>query len=107
MLKKKNESTDFSIKYHQCVDRITYKKTQWTDYIEEVLSLVTVNNNNNQADQQHQRQQQRNTRSTMNQNSFPYRICDISLPDVATGYVYMLVSLRHPNYSYIGQTSCI
>jgi predicted GIY-YIG superfamily endonuclease len=78
------------------------KKNQWSDYIEEILSLVTINhqetatatigNNNN---------------NSMSMNSFPYRICDIPLPEVASGYVYMLVSLRHRNYTYIGTTKCI
>ena len=34
----------------------------------------------------------------MNQESFPYCICDISLPQYNTGYVYMLVSFKYFNY---------
>ena len=76
------------------------KKTQWSDYIEEVLSLVTINNS-----ETFQQLERRN--SSMNQNAFPFQICDITLPVVSSGYVYMLISLRHPNYSYIGTTACI
>ena len=43
----------------------------------------------------------------MNQESFPYSICDISSPQCNTGYFYMLVSLKYFNYSYIGKTSSI
>lgn len=82
------------------------KKNQWSDYIEEVLSLVTINDSSDETLQQElQLQQHRN--NSMDQNAFPFRICDITLPVVSSGYVYMLISLRHPNYSYIGTTSCI
>ena len=43
----------------------------------------------------------------MNQNSYPFRICDFALPQICSGYVYILILLRHPNYSYIGETICI
>jgi len=36
---------------------------------------------------------------------FPYRICDMTLPDCNTGFVYFLVSCRIPEHSYIGQKS--
>ena len=78
--------------------QLLMKKTQWSDYIEKVLRLVTINNSEPVIHHQ---------RNDINQNSFPFRICDVTLPVVNSGYVYMLVSLRHPNYSYIGTTSCI
>ena len=68
--------------------QLLMKKTQWSDYIEKVLRLVTINDS--QPVIHHQR-------NDINQNSFPFRICDITLPVVSSGYVYMLVSLRHPN----------
>ena len=40
------------------------KKTQWSDYIEEVLSLVTINNS--------ETFRQLHTRNSMNQNAFPF-----------------------------------
>ena len=42
----------------------------------------------------------------MNLNSFLYRIADIILPEVASRYEYILISLYHPNYTYIGDTIC-
>ena len=74
------------------------KKSQWTDYIEEVLDLITIDNNRNP---------ERNTTRTMSPSSFPFRVCDTPLPQSNTGIVYMLVSMKHPNYTYIGTTNCI
>lgn len=73
--------------------KLLKKKNQWSDYIEEVLSLVTVNNT----------EYNRSSR-IMTQRSFPFKICDVSLPQCMTGYVYFLVSIRFPNFSYIGTT---
>ena len=81
-------------------------KTQWSNYIEDILSLVTINNFMND-DQNLLQMVQSQFCQTMNLNSFPYRIADIILPEVASGYVYMLISIRHPNFVYIGETKCI
>ena len=71
------------------------KKTQWSDYIENVLDLVTVNTTSEYRPR------------VMTQTTFPYRICDVSLPQCNSGYVYMLLSTRQKNYTYIGTTNCI
>ena len=47
------------------------------------------------------------TDQILTQTSFPYRIADVVLPQCNTGYVYMLISLRHPNFTYIGTTLCL
>ena len=77
---------------------ILLSRTQWTDYIEHVLSIVTVNqeNSNTEGDIR-----------TMNQNDFPFRICDISLPSSRTGFVYFLLSVKDKSFTYIGSTVCI
>ena len=49
------------------------RKTQQTDYMEEVLSLITTN-----ADDDHARLR------VLTQASFPYRICDFTLPQCNT-----------------------
>jgi predicted GIY-YIG superfamily endonuclease len=36
-------------------------------------------------------------------DSFPYQTCDIQIPHGRTGYVYMLLSIRDTNRTYIGQ----
>ena len=43
----------------------------------------------------------------MNQNTFPFRVCDVVLPDCNTGYVYMLVSVRDGSFAYFGKTNSI
>jgi hypothetical protein len=75
------------------------QKTQWTDYMEQVLDIVTINNSNEV--------EQQNQTNSFTQNNFPFRICDITLPQCRTGFVYMLISLRMTNYLYIGQTICV
>ena len=77
------------------------RKTQWTDYMEDVLDIITVNSSVNQNE--HQVESNR----TFTQTSFPYRICDVSLPDCNTGYVYMLVSIKDSSFAYIGKTNSI
>ena len=44
---------------------------------------------------------------TMNQNAYPFRICDISLPSSRTGFVYFLMSVKDRSFTYIGSTICI
>ena len=70
-------------------------RTQWTDYMEDVLSMVDINPDNDIPERQR----------VFNQETFPYRIADISLPDDNTGYVYMLLSVKRQDYVYIGKTN--
>ena len=72
------------------------RKTQWTDYMEQVLDLITMNS-----------ESETHRSPTINQAAFPFRICDIALPQCRTGYVYMLMSIKQQKYTYIGQTICI
>ena len=39
-----------------------------------------------------------------NHRDCPYRLCDMPLPPCSSGFVYMLVSNKDPNFSYIGET---
>ena len=72
-------------------------RTQWTDYMETILRVITTNyeeENNDSAP----------VRATMTHSSFPYRMNDVFLPTDCSGYVYMLISLRLHDYYYIGKT---
>ena len=71
---------------------ILLKFTQWTDYISDILDIITVN-----------RDESRNERILHHQN-FPFRIKDMTLPDDNSGIVYMLNSLHKRTYTYIGKT---
>ena len=70
---------------------------QWTRYTEHILDIISVNREEN----------------AQNQNIFdypevyPFRLCDITLPSDTTGFVYCLVSKRHMDRIYIGQTECL
>ena len=77
---------------------ILLSRTQWTDYIEHVLNVVTVNEELNTT---------RNEIRTMNQNDYPFQICDISLPSTRTGFIYFLISVKDKTFTYIGLTICI
>ena len=81
----------------RALKKILLSRTQWTDYIENVLRIITVNN----IDSVHSHFR------TMNQNDYPFRINDLSLPSTRTGFVYFLISVKDYSYTYIGQTICI
>ena len=81
-------------------------RTQQKNYNEDILSLVTINNVMND-DENLLQIVQSDFCQVMNQISFPYRIADINLLDITSRYVYMLISLRHQNFTYIGETICI
>ena len=79
-------------------------KSQWTDYMEEVLKLITlhpvVNSDNQDVVDD-------SNRNLFTLQSYPFRLCDVSLPQCNTGFVYMLFSIKRQTYSYIGETICI
>lgn len=84
--------------------KILTLKTQWSDYIEDILELVTINFDGN-SDHINDEGQGRNR--ILTPENCPFRICDIALPQCQSGFVYMLVLLRQSNYIYIGTTNCI
>ena len=99
---RKMENTIFvgpkneSIKGLKCL--LTYR-TQWCEYMDEVLKITTIKRDDDtDIDIDHQ---------VMNQRSYPFRICDISLPQDRTGYVYFLMSKRDKSFVHIGMTFCL
>ena len=70
-------------------------RIQWTNYMENILDLITVGENIEERV------------PILNYRSFPFRICDISLPQSKTGFVYFLISVRNLDYTYIGECSFI
>ena len=79
------------------LETILRSRTQWTDHMERILNVVTVNTDNDNNERVIQRGQ-------MSHSSFPYRPTDIILPTDCSGYVYMLISLRTNDFFYIGKT---
>ena len=77
------------------------RRTQWSDYIEEVLDLITINLSTSQIENEPQ------TPRVATPASYPFTISNYSLPTNESGYVYMLVSQRNQNFTYIGTTNCI
>ena len=44
---------------------------------------------------------------TLNLDSFPFHICDISLPKCKNEFVYFLIAIQTMDYTYIGECKCI
>lgn len=64
-------------------------RSQWTDYMEEVLKLITIQPNilsddGNSNDQQVDIQ-------TLSHQNYPFRLCNVFLPQCRTGFVYFSV----------------
>ena len=71
------------------------KRTQWIDYMDQVVDVISL------------KEEATPTNSTLDQNYFPYRIKDISLPQDQTGAVYFLLSKKDMNFVYIDFTFCL
>ena len=71
------------------------KRTQRCDCIEEVTKITNFNPNNNSG-----------SSASLNQSRFPFRICDISLPQDKTGSVCFLMSQEDISYVHVGLTLC-
>ena len=84
----KNETIDSIIKLVQT-------QSQWTDFMENILSLVTINDYNI------------NEILSLNLTNFPFRVCNTSLPQDSSGYVYFLISTQTQDYIYIGECNNI
>ena len=67
--------------------------TQWCDYIEEVTNVIFLNPNKNFE-----------SLASLNQSSFPFRFCDIPLPQDQTGSIYFLISQKNTSYVHTGST---
>ena len=68
--------------------QLAIRKTQWSEYMERVLEIITINTSSNDV------------AKVINTESYPYKIKDMSLPQCNTGFVYMLISLRKKDYTY-------
>ena len=64
--------------------------SQWTNYMEKILSMTCVNHYEYDP--------------ILPMDPHPFRFCDRPLPNCNTGVVYMLISIKNHNYSYIGMT---
>ena len=85
----KNETI---IRFKVILDQITH----WCDYIEEVMKIINFTPNNNSE-----------SSASLNQSSFPFRICDISLPQDQNGSVYFLISQKYTSYVHNISTLCL
>ena len=75
--------------------QLAIRKTQWSEYMERVLEIITINTSSNDV------------AKVINTESYPYKIKDMSLPQCNTGFVYMVISLRKKAYTYIGTTKSL
>ena len=84
----------------RALKRLLTHRSQWSEYIDEVLDITTIHNESNTGEEV-------TGNLTLDQTNFPFRICDISLPQDQTGYVYFLISRRNRHFVYIGATMCV
>ena len=71
--------------------------------MENILDLVTLKLPWDESSQDDRARPIRSLRTT----SYPFRICDIPLPQCKSGFVYFLISVRTRNFTYIGECRCI
>ena len=71
--------------------------TQWTDLMENILDQVTINGPRRAEESQGV------PYFVDLPRNYPFRVCDASLPNDNTGYVYVLVSMRNKDFTYIGE----
>ena len=77
--------------------RLCQTHNQWTDYMENILDLVTL------GEESHTEM----TTPSLTTESYPFRICDIPLPQCRSGFVYFIISVKTRNFTYIGECKCI
>lgn len=68
-------------------------KSQWTDYTTQMLQTLTADASD-----------VRIPRTIDYTQHYPYRPCNVPIPNDNTGFVYMLISMRDFNTAYVGQT---
>ena len=71
-------------------------KTQWCDYIEEVTKITKVNPNKCFE-----------SSASLNQSRFPFRICDVLLPQDQNASVFFEMSQEYTSHVHIGSTLCL
>ena len=57
-------------------------RTQYTDCMETLLDIITINSHN-----------EIHIHRVITQQTYPFHICDVTLPHCRTGFVFMLISL--------------
>ena len=81
--------------------RLVQTRNEWTDYMESILDLVTMKLVLNDAIDMDL------SPPSLTTQTFPYRICNIALPQCQSGFVYFLISVRTLTFTYIGECKCI
>ena len=65
--------------------------------MEEIISIIAIN-----LPTTYDSNTKESTRSRIiTQSTFPFRVCDVSLPQCNTVYVYMLISIKDLTFTYI------
>jgi predicted GIY-YIG superfamily endonuclease len=76
--------------------RILCKSTQWTPLIESILDKLSID-----GDDEHILDPEEKVLEYA--ELYPFKVCDIELPTAESGYVYLLMSVVHPERTYVGQ----
>ena len=71
---------------------ILQPRTQWTDFMGYILKVATI--------YQIYKEKNSESKGIKNYFSFPFRLCDITLPQDNSIFVYILISLRSKDVIY-------
>ena len=82
----------------RCLISLIQVKSQWMDYMEKIISLVSINNRT-QIDSP--------LIPIFDYSSIPFEFNQLPLPQCNTGYVYLIVTVRNKRAYYIGETMCL
>ena len=83
--------------YYYCNKRFIYQENQWYEYTKEMICIITINYDDTKLP----------ARRVITQATYLYRICDVFIPQLNTGYIYILVYIKDINYTFIGKTMLI
>ena len=72
------------------------KRTQWSDYVNQVIDIITVN----------EEEANFNNNVSLDQSNYPFRIADIALPQDQTGSVCIMMSKKDTSFVHIDSAMC-
>ena len=80
-------------------------QNQYTDMMENILQMVTINPDPVEGGNGNALAPQQNVLHYA--DHFPFQLSSGCYPSDSSGAIYLLLSLRDPRYSYIGETECL
>lgn len=80
------------------------RRNCWTDYIEEILTNWSIVGD---AEVENENDSSESSGLLDLDKTFPYKLCNVQLPNSNTGFVYLIVSTIDFDRCYVGETENI